>query len=273
MSTRLTRRSLVAVCSLLALAGSVAAPDALAQSSKDSLVLAMTLEPPGLDPTAGAASAIGEVTLYNIFETLTKINSDSKITPLLAESWTISPDLKTYSFKLRPGVRFHNGEMFSSQTVKFSLERAAAKDSTNKDKAVFANIERIDTPDEDTVVLNLKNGNPDLLFQLGQHCEKAGDWPQAQQIYAACRYPGARARAIRVLEIEVGSRRLVAFVDGTNGAIEPRVVRAQARGEEELLVRDGVKEGERVVTRALFLVDAESQLKAVVANMSGTSTD
>ena len=41
-------------------------------------------------------------------------------------------------------------------------------DSTNKDKAVFANIERIDTPDEDTVVLNLKNGNPDLLFQLGQ---------------------------------------------------------------------------------------------------------
>lgn len=39
-----------------------------------------------------------------------------------------------------------------------------------------------------------------LLFQLGQHCEKAGDWPQAQQIYAACRYPGARARAIRVLE-------------------------------------------------------------------------
>jgi peptide/nickel transport system substrate-binding protein len=78
-------------------------------------VLAMTLEPrPGLDPTAGAASAIAEVSLYNIFETLTKINSDGRITPLLADSWTVSPDLKTYTFKLRPGVKFHNGEPFNA---------------------------------------------------------------------------------------------------------------------------------------------------------------
>jgi peptide/nickel transport system substrate-binding protein len=48
---------------------------ALSQSKKDSVILAMTLEPPGLDPTAGAASAIAEITHYNIFETLTKINS------------------------------------------------------------------------------------------------------------------------------------------------------------------------------------------------------
>jgi len=168
MSTRLTRRSLVAASALLALAGSVAAPDALAQARKDSLVLAMTLEPPGLDPTAGAASAIGEVTLYNIFETLTKIHSDSRTTGLLAESWTTSPDLKTWTFKLRKDAKFHNGEPFDAQAVKFSFERAGAKDSTNKDKATFANIERIDTPDAHTVVLNLKNGDPDLLFELGQ---------------------------------------------------------------------------------------------------------
>ncbi|MBL8359409.1 MAG: ABC transporter substrate-binding protein [Rubrivivax sp.] len=143
-------------------------PAAHAQPKKDTLVLAMTLEPPGLDPTAGAASAIAEITLYNIYETLTKINSDSRTTPLLAESWTVSPDLKTYTFKLRPGVKFHNGEPFGSANVKFSFERAVAKESTNKDKAVFANIERIDTPDAQTVVLNLKNGDPDLLFKLGQ---------------------------------------------------------------------------------------------------------
>ena len=141
---------------------------ALAQPRKDTLVLAMTLEPPGLDPTVGAASAIAEITLYNIYETLTKVNSDSRITALLAESWTASPDLRTWTFKLRPGVKFHNGEPFSAASVKFAFERAAAKESTNKDKAVFANIERIDTPDANTVVLNLKNGNPDLLFQLGQ---------------------------------------------------------------------------------------------------------
>ena len=151
------------------IAGALAAAPASAQPRKDSLVLAMTLEPaPGLDPTAGAASSIAEVTLYNIYETLTKINSDSRITPLLAESVSPSADLKTWTFKLRRGVRFHNDEPFDAQSVKFSFERAAAKDSTNKDKAVFANIERIDTPDAHTVVLTLKNGNPDLPFQLGQ---------------------------------------------------------------------------------------------------------
>ena len=146
----------------------VLAQPAMAQAKKDSAVLAMTLEPTGLDPTAGAASAIAEITLYNVYETLTKIGSDSRVTPLLAESWEASADLKTWTFKLRSGLKFHNGEPFSSANVKFSFERAVAKDSVNKDKAVFNNIERIDTPDASTVVLNLKNGNPDLLFQLGQ---------------------------------------------------------------------------------------------------------
>ncbi len=159
------RRAAIAAAAALAV---LAAGPAAAQAKKDTLTLAMTLEPPGLDPTAGAASAIAEIVQYNVLETLTKINSDSRTTPLLAESWTASPDLKTWTFKLRKGVKFHNGEPFNAAAVKFSYERAGAKDSTNKDKAVFANIERIDTPDEDTVVLNLKNGNPDLLFQLGQ---------------------------------------------------------------------------------------------------------
>ncbi len=146
----------------------VLAQPVMAQAKKDSAVLAMTLEPTGLDPTAGAASAIAEITLYNVFETLTKIGSDSRVTPLLAESWVASADLKTWTFKLKSGLKFHNGEPFSSANVKFSFERAVAKDSVNKDKAVFNNIERIDAPDATTVVLNLKNGNPDLLFQLGQ---------------------------------------------------------------------------------------------------------
>jgi len=165
----LSRHTFAALSLLASLAVLTLAPAAQAQSKKDTLVLGMTLEPaPGLDPTAGAASSISEVTLYNVYETLTKIHSDSRITPLLAEAWTVSPDLKTWTFKLRPGVKFHNGEPFNAATVKFSFERAVAKDSVNKDKATFANVERIDTPDAQTVVLVLKNGNPDLPFQLGQ---------------------------------------------------------------------------------------------------------
>ena len=140
---------------------------ALAQGRKDAMVLGMTLEPPGLDPTAGAASAIAEVVQYNILETLTKINADGSVTPLLAESWEISPDLKTYTFKLRKGVKFQNGEPFNAQTVKFSFDRAGGEKSTNKDKRTFANFST-QVADEHTVVVINKEIDPDLPFVLGQ---------------------------------------------------------------------------------------------------------
>lgn len=139
-----------------------------AQTRKDSVVLAMALEPsPGLDPTGGAASSIGEVTLYNVFETLTKINTDGSVTPLLAESWEVSPDLTTYTFKLRKGVKFHNGEPFNAQAVKFSFERAGGEKSTNKDKRTFANL-TTRVVDDETIVLLTKEIDPDFPFLLGQ---------------------------------------------------------------------------------------------------------
>ena len=164
-----TMTSLPRLLHALALAAlALSAPGAHAQPRKDTAVLALALEPPGLDPTTGAASAIAEIVLYNVFETLTRIGSDGSTSPLLAEGWTVSPDLKSWTFKLRRDVQFQNGEPFEAATVKYAFERAAEKGSANKDRATFANIERISTPDPATVVLLLKNGNPDLLFQLGQ---------------------------------------------------------------------------------------------------------
>src|SRR5829696_2269154 len=125
--TVLTHSATVAALAAVPLAVS---QSALAQSRKDSIVLAMALEPPGLDPTAGAASAIAEITHYNIYETLTKINQDGTVSPMLAESWEVSPDLRTYTFRLRKGVKFSNGEAFNAQTAKFSLQRAGAEKST-----------------------------------------------------------------------------------------------------------------------------------------------
>jgi peptide/nickel transport system substrate-binding protein len=141
---------------------------AFAQGRKDSVVLAMTLEPsPGLDPTGGAASSISEVTLYNIYEPLTKINSDGSVTPLLAESWEVSPDLKTYTFRLRKNVKFHNGEPFNAQAVKFSFDRAAGEKSTNKDKRTFAAL-TTQVVDDHTVVILTKEIDPDFPFLMGQ---------------------------------------------------------------------------------------------------------
>ncbi|MET4575849.1 ABC transporter substrate-binding protein [Ottowia thiooxydans] len=141
---------------------------ALAQERKNAVVMGITLEPPGLDPTAGAASAIAEIVQYNILETLTKINANGSVTPLLAERWEVSPDLRTYTFFLRKGVKFSNGEPFNASAVKFSFERAGAEKSTNKDKRTFASMESVRVVDEHTLVIINKEPDPDFLFYMGQ---------------------------------------------------------------------------------------------------------
>lgn len=168
----LARRSVLRLCALAVASCAWLALSGCGQpkepQAKTSLTLGMVLEPPGLDPTAGAASATAEVVLYNVFETLTKIQSDGTVQPLLAQSWEVAPDHKTWTFRLREDVRFHNGEPLTAATVKYAFERAAAANSTNKDKALFAGFERIDTPDAYTVVLHSRTPNPNLPFLLGQ---------------------------------------------------------------------------------------------------------
>jgi len=160
------RRSLLATSAATAAMASV--PFAShAQARKDTLTLGMALEPsPGLDPTGGAAQSISEVTLYNVFETLTKINEDGSVSPLLAERWEVSPDLKTYTFFLRRGIKFHNGEPLTASAVKFSFERAGAENSTNKDKRKFAALASVAAIDEHTVVVLNNQLDPNFLFGL-----------------------------------------------------------------------------------------------------------
>jgi peptide/nickel transport system substrate-binding protein len=161
---RLAALALVAI-------GALAASGAQAQTRKDSAVLGMVLEPaPGLDPTVASAAAIGEIVHYNVLEGLTKINMDGSVVPLLAESWALDPDGKSYTFKLRRGVKFSDGEAFDSADVKFSFERAKAAGSTNKaKKAVFDNISRIDTPDAQTVIVVLNQPDGNFLFRMGEN--------------------------------------------------------------------------------------------------------
>ena len=164
-------RPVTTVLLMLASAAALAAPAAHAQAAKDSAVLGMVLEPaPGLDPTMASAAAIGEVVHYNVLEGLTKINMDGSIAPLLAESWSVDPDGKSYTFKLRKGVKFSDGEAFDASDVSFSFERAKAPGSTNKaKKAVFDNISRIDTPDPFTVIVVLNQPDGNFLFRMGEN--------------------------------------------------------------------------------------------------------
>ena len=138
-----------------------------AQAAKTSLVMGMALEPPHLDPTAGAPAAIDEVVYANVFEGLTRIGSKGEVLPALAESWTISDDGKIYTFKLRSGVSFHDGTSFDSADVKFSLDRARAEGSTNAQKGLFKAIECVEATAPDTVVVKLSSPAGNFLFNMG----------------------------------------------------------------------------------------------------------
>lgn len=171
----LNRRNLIS-SSALATLGFITCPFVFSQAKeplanveedKKTLSLGVSLEPNGLDPTVSAASSSGEITLYNVYETLTKINSDGSITPLLAESWNVSNDMKVYTFQLRENAKFHNGAPFNANAVKFSFDRAKASQSTNKDRDFFSKLET-KVVDEYTVTITNSEVNPDLLFMLGQ---------------------------------------------------------------------------------------------------------
>ena len=151
----------------LSLAAGLALAAGQALAAKDSLVLGMVLEPPHLDPTAGAAAAIDEVVYANVFEGLTRIDRNGAVKPALAESWTVSDDGLTYIFKLRSGVNFHDGSAFDSADVKYSLDRATAEDSTNAQKGLFEPIAKVETPDPHTVRITLARPTGNFLFNLG----------------------------------------------------------------------------------------------------------
>ncbi|MEL7116228.1 MAG: ABC transporter substrate-binding protein [Pseudomonadota bacterium] len=134
--------------------------------AKDSITIGMQLEPPNLDPTGGAAAAIDEVVYANVFEGLTRYQADGSIAPGLAIDWDISDDGLVYTFNLRSGVWFHDGTLFDSDDVKFSLDRARAEDSTNAQKALFSGIASVETPDQLTAVVTLSAPNGGFLTNL-----------------------------------------------------------------------------------------------------------
>ncbi len=152
--------------SIIAASVFVLATSTSALAAQTDLVMGVVLEPPHLDPTAGAAAAIDEIVYANVFEGLTRIGPDGSVQPALAESWTVSDDGKVYTFKLRSGAKFHDGSDLDAGDVKFSLDRARAEDSTNAQKPLFAQIDNVEAGDG-TVTVTLKQPQGSFLYNMG----------------------------------------------------------------------------------------------------------
>ncbi len=153
--------------SIVAAAAIALASSTSAFAARTDIVVGVVLEPPHLDPTGGAAAAIDEIVYANLFEGLTRIDEKGQANPALAESWTVSEDGKEYTFKLRTGVKFHDGTDFDANDVKFSLDRARAEDSTNAQKKLFQQITDVTVVDPATVKVTLANPQGLFIYNMG----------------------------------------------------------------------------------------------------------
>lgn len=156
-----TIKSIIGGATLLLAAGTAAL------AARTDLVVGIVLEPPHLDPTASAAAAIDEILYANLFQGLTRIGRNGEVLPALAESWEVSDDGRTYTFKLRSGVTFHDGTTFDAEDVQFTLDRARAEDSTNAQKQLFSAIDTVEAVDPATVKITLSAPQGSFLYNLG----------------------------------------------------------------------------------------------------------
>ena len=108
-----------------------------------------------LDPHKTVKAGTREV-MFNVFEGLMKPTPDGDLTPAIAESYEVSEDRMTYTFHLREGVQFHNGETVTAEDVVYSIQRCAAATETGIVQVeAFSVIQSIETPDDKTVAITI----------------------------------------------------------------------------------------------------------------------
>ena len=117
---------------------------------------------PMLAGLSQAQSPYGEIA----YDSVVMYWYDGEITPWAVESWSSSDDLSQYTFKVRPGNKFHNGNPLTSADIKYTLDRIRAENSASPLKGQISYIDTIDTPDENTVVLNLGAPNAFLMGDM-----------------------------------------------------------------------------------------------------------
>lgn len=118
-----------------------------------------------LDPHLAVAAGTNEV-LFNVFEGLLKPNEKGELNPAIAESYEVSDDGLIYTFKLRSGVKFHNGNPVTAEDVAYSYSRLAGLDTGKPLQSAFEDVKSVEAKDASTIEIQLKQNSSSFLTAL-----------------------------------------------------------------------------------------------------------
>ena len=158
--------------SLMGLAGAlltvlILGNSAFAQKQGGTLVMIVQPEPPTLASYLSTSGPIGMIAA-KVFDGLLEYDTELQPQPSLAESWEVSPDGKTVTFKLREGVVFHDGQPLTSADVQFSI-MDVAKVTHPRGPNTFAAVTEVETPDDHTLILKLSEAAPYMMMAFSSY--------------------------------------------------------------------------------------------------------
>lgn len=174
MKVRIVARAAVLAASgslLLAACGSSSSQKTTSSSTaplKTLVIGSSNVFPPTLNPTANASQAIDEVIDYNVLQHLVQLAPNGSIVPVLATSYTISDHNRVYTFTIRKGVKFSNGDPLTPADVVFSLKRVYAPGSTYPYGKIF-DVSNVTQVGSDQVQVTLTQPNWNWLYDLAAY--------------------------------------------------------------------------------------------------------
>ena len=119
-----------------------------------------------LDPHVSSSSASTREVLFNVYEGLVKPDAEGNLVPAIAEEYSVNDAADEYTFYLRQGVKFHNGEDVTIDDVVWSLSRAAGLETGEPLVSDVANIASVTAKDDRTVVIGLKAPDTEFLAHI-----------------------------------------------------------------------------------------------------------
>ncbi|MHA6692193.1 ABC transporter substrate-binding protein [Devosia sp. A449] len=206
---------------LAVLSGALLSSTALSMAQTDAstfsgtLVVSAALEPNSFNVNYDTFGGAGYINL-NIYSKLVGFDTIlNEVFPDLAESWEISEDLTVYTFRLRSGVKWHDGTPFTSADVKWTLDDIIAQGDSAVTFKFLSDITSVETPDDLTVIANLSRPNGIMVQNFASY--------NGFNILPKHLYEGtdARTNPANLVPIGTGPFRFVEHVAGSHVMLEP----------------------------------------------------